>query len=48
VLLAGRTWYPGLAGRLVAVNGGMGALMTAGGEVLGVAAVTVASGRSRR
>jgi RNA polymerase sigma-70 factor (ECF subfamily) len=45
VLLAGRTWYPGLAGRLVAVNGGTGALMTAGGEVLGVAAVTVAGGR---
>jgi RNA polymerase sigma-70 factor (ECF subfamily) len=45
VLLAGRTWYPGLAGRLVAVNGGTGALMTAGGVVIGVVGVTVSRGR---
>jgi uncharacterized protein len=30
VVLAGRTWYPGLAGRLVAINGGTGALLTRG------------------
>lgn len=45
VLLAGLTWYPGLAGRLLAVNGGTGALVTLGGEVLGVVGVTVAGGR---
>jgi RNA polymerase sigma-70 factor (ECF subfamily) len=45
VLLAGRTWYPDVAGRLVAVNGGTGLLMTAGGEVVGVVGVTVAGGR---
>jgi RNA polymerase sigma-70 factor, ECF subfamily len=45
VLLAGSRWYPGMAGRLVAVNGGTGALMTRGGEVLGVVGVTVAGGR---
>jgi RNA polymerase sigma-70 factor, ECF subfamily len=45
VLLAGRTWYPDLAGRLVAVNGGTGALMTAGGEVVGIAGVTTAGGK---
>jgi RNA polymerase sigma-70 factor, ECF subfamily len=45
VLLAGRRWYPGLAGRLVMVNGGTGALMTAGGEVVAVVGVTIAGGR---
>lgn len=44
VLLAGRTSYPALAGRLVAVNGGTGALMTVG-EVVAAIGVTVASGR---
>jgi RNA polymerase sigma-70 factor (ECF subfamily) len=45
VLLAGRTWYPGLAARLVAVNGGTGVLMTIGGEVVAAVGVTVAGGR---
>jgi len=45
VLLAGRTWYPDLAARLVAVNGGTGALITAHGEVLAAVGVTVAGGR---
>jgi hypothetical protein len=36
---------PGLAGGLVAVNGGTGALISGGGEVLGIVAVTVAGGR---
>lgn len=43
VLIAGRVWYPALAGRLVAVNGGTGALI--GGEVVAAVGVTVASGR---
>lgn len=34
-----------VAGRLVAVNGGTGALMTVGGEVVAAVGVTVASGR---
>jgi RNA polymerase sigma-70 factor, ECF subfamily len=45
VLLAGQTWYPGLAGLLMAVNGGTGALMTVGGEVVAAVGVTVAGGR---
>jgi RNA polymerase sigma-70 factor, ECF subfamily len=45
VLLAGRTWYQGLSGRLVAINGGTGALITAGDEVVAVVGVTVAGGR---
>jgi RNA polymerase sigma-70 factor (ECF subfamily) len=44
VLLTGRTWYADLAGRMVTVNGGTGALVTSGGEVLGVAGITVAGG----
>lgn len=35
VLLAGRTWYPVVAGRLVAVNGGTGLLITVDDEVGG-------------
>jgi hypothetical protein len=38
---------PGQAGRLASVNGGTGALMTLGGELLGVVGVTVAGGRDR-
>ena len=45
VLLAGRKWFPALAGRLVAVNGGTGALMTEGDQVLAVVGVTVSGGR---
>lgn len=45
VLLAGRRWFPELAGRMVAVNGGTGALMTSRDEVLAVVGVTVAGGR---
>jgi RNA polymerase sigma-70 factor, ECF subfamily len=45
VLLAGQTWYPGLTGRLVAVNGGTGVLMTVGGGVVAAVGVTVAGGR---
>ncbi|TMC11265.1 MAG: RNA polymerase sigma-70 factor [Chloroflexi bacterium] len=45
VLLAGHKWYPGLAGRAVAVNGGTGALMTLDDQLLGVVGVTVAEGR---
>jgi len=45
VLLAGRRWFPALAGRLVAVNGGTGALMTEGDQVLAVVGVTVSGGR---
>jgi RNA polymerase sigma-70 factor (ECF subfamily) len=44
VVLAGRTWYPGLAGRIAAVNGGTGALMTVDGDVVAVVGVTVAGG----
>jgi RNA polymerase sigma-70 factor (ECF subfamily) len=45
VLLAGQTWYPGLASRLIVVNGGTGALMTVGSEVVAAVCVTVAGGR---
>lgn len=45
VLLAGRKWYPDLASRMIAVNGGTGALMTEGDEVLAIVGVTVADGR---
>jgi RNA polymerase sigma-70 factor (ECF subfamily) len=45
VLRAGQTWYPGMTARMVAVNGGAGALMTADGEVVAVVGVTVAGGR---
>jgi RNA polymerase sigma-70 factor (ECF subfamily) len=45
VLLAGRRWFPALAARLVAVNGGTGALMTEGDQVLAVVGVTVSGGR---
>ena len=45
LLLGGRRWYPDVAARLVAVNGGTGALVTAGGEVIGAVGVTVAGGR---
>jgi RNA polymerase sigma-70 factor, ECF subfamily len=45
VLLAGQTWYPGPAARLMAVNGGTGALITASGEVVAAVGVTVAGGR---
>jgi len=45
VLLAGQRWYPGaLAGRMVAVNGGTGALITMDGEVLAAVGITVANG----
>jgi hypothetical protein len=29
-VVAGLCWYPGLAGRLISVNGGTGALITVG------------------
>jgi RNA polymerase sigma-70 factor, ECF subfamily len=45
VLLAGQTWYPAPAARLIAVNGGTGALISAGGEVVAALGVTVAGGR---
>jgi RNA polymerase sigma-70 factor (ECF subfamily) len=45
VVLAGQKWYPGLAGRAVAVNGGTGALMTLDDQLLAVVGVTVSDGR---
>jgi RNA polymerase sigma-70 factor (ECF subfamily) len=45
VVLAGRTWYPGFAVRLIAVNGGTGILATRDGEVLGLVGFTVAGGK---
>ena len=46
VVLGGQRWYPSpWAGRLVAVNGGTGALLSMDGEVLAVVGITVAGGR---
>jgi RNA polymerase sigma-70 factor (ECF subfamily) len=46
VVLGGQRWYAsGWAGRLVAVNGGTGALISVDGEVLAAVGVTVAGGR---
>jgi len=45
VVLAGRTWYPGFAAHLIALNGGTGILATRDGEVLGLVGLTVAGGK---
>lgn len=46
VLLGGRRWYPGnAAARLIALNGGTGAVLTLDGAVLALVGVTVAEGR---
>jgi RNA polymerase sigma-70 factor (ECF subfamily) len=45
VVLAGRTWYPGFAARLIALNGGTGILATRDGEVLALVGLTVAGGK---
>jgi RNA polymerase sigma-70 factor (ECF subfamily) len=45
VVLAGRTWYPDITARLIALNGGTGILATRDGEVLGLVGFTVADGK---
>lgn len=44
-MLSGQRWYPGLAARLVAVNGGTGALLTQAAQVLALVGVTVADAK---
>jgi RNA polymerase sigma-70 factor (ECF subfamily) len=45
VMMGGRTWYPGYATQLIAMNGGTGVLVTLEGKVIGLIAVTAAGGR---
>jgi RNA polymerase sigma-70 factor (ECF subfamily) len=45
VMMGGRTWYPGYATQLIAMNGGTGVLVTLEGTVIGLIALTTAEGR---
>lgn len=45
VLLASLRWYPEATARSVALNGGLGALVMAGGQVIAAIGVTTAEGR---
>jgi RNA polymerase sigma-70 factor (ECF subfamily) len=45
VMMGGRTWYPGYATKLIAMNGGTGVLVSVDGNVIGLIAVTTADGR---
>ncbi len=45
VMMGGRTWYPGYATKLIAMNGGTGVLVSVDGNVIGLIAITTAEGR---